>query len=552
MAEKSLFFNAFSDAESQTGYDRNYNADDLSDWFSIVCETGVLKAGLAVTAGNGLSVSVAVGKATIRGKGYVNNTDRALTLQTAPTGANPRYDLIVLRMDNTQTASARRTYLTVITGTESVPTVSSLTRNADIYDLLLAYVAVQPNATSIQQTNITDTRGDQTLCPWFTAVKGYDDYYDAIVQQFEYNETMASSGSVVTTDLPSNLYNTKYSIVDVYTNGLHEEDTAFTVDTSGGYIVINFTANKTAGAKISVVLSNFIDGEGMSTAIAQYTQWAQAVADLQTANEHTYVCNGMNDNVNITNIVNTFLNGRSFYDSMRLKVVGAFGCQNGGSYPVTVGGSGTAASPYLIFNFQAGNGKRKVILDFTDCNEIAVPISGVYASIFKIEGNVDFVGLNLYSQGKNAGTSIKLFDNKTVVNKFENCRFWLDTYTDGVIAFNGIFNNCRGEVANVTGNSYCFQTYSLVQVNGGEYLAYTGNNAQRSAIVGQSEANAVSVLYGVNMPVVAVSGYYQTHSVLQWTGGGQVNASDLITTLPNVIAVGSIRNTIEINKPNSL
>lgn len=548
MAEKGLFFNALPDSESVTGYDRNYNGDDISDWFSIVCDTGVVKNGLGVTAGSGLSVNVAVGKATIRGKGYINSSILNFTLATAPTGSDPRYDMVVLRMNNTQSYSERRTHI-IIQSVNSVPDVNYLTRNENIYDLLLAYVVVQPNATSISQ--IVDCRGDQDFCPWFTAVKGYDDYYDAIVQQFEYNGTMASAGTIVVTNLAANLYNNKYSLVEVFCNGLKEENTDYTVGTSGGYITITFTATKAAGAEISVILNNFIDGEGLPTAISQYTQWAQAVSELQEANEHTYVCNGLNDNVNITNIVNTFMSGRDFYDSMRLKIVGNFGCMNGGNYPVTVGGSGTVASPYLIFNF-ANGGKRKVVLDFTDCNEIAVPISGVYASIFKIAGNVEFVGLNLYAQGTNAGTSIKLFDNKTVITKFQNCRFWNDTYTDGIIAYNGIFTNCFGEVTNVTGNSYCFQPYSMLQVNGGEYRAYTGNSAQRSAVVGQSEANVVSVLYGVNMPVVAVTGYYQTHSILQWTGGGYVSASDLITTLTEIVASGSIRNTIAINKPNSI
>jgi hypothetical protein len=550
MSEKGLFYNAFPDADSVTGYDRNYNGDDLSNWFSIVCDTGVVKAGLAVTAGTGLSVNVAAGKATIKGKGYINDAIKTFTLSTAPTGSNPRYDMVILRMDNTQTQSGRRTYL-LIQSVDSVPAPNYLTRNGSIYDLLLAYVTVQPNATSISQSNITDCRGQVDFCPWFTAVKGYDDYYDAIVQQFEFNGTMASAGTTITTNIPTNLYNDKYSLVEVYCNGLKEENTDYTVGTSGGYITITFTSTKSAGAQISVILNNFIDGEGLPTAIGQYNQWAQAVADLQEANEHTYVCNGLNDNVNITNIVNTFMGGRNFYDSMRLKIVGNFGCQNGGNYPLTVGGSGTAASPYLIFNFNNG-GKRKVVLDFTDCNEISVPISGVYASIFKVSGNVEFVGLNLYAQGKNAGTSIKLIDNKTVITKFENCRFFNDTYTDGIIAYNGIFTNCYGEVANVTGNSYCFQPYSMLQVKGGEYRAYTGNSAQRSAIIGQSEANVVSVLYGVNMPVVGVTGYYQTHSILQWSNGGYVSASDLITTLTDVIASGSIRNTIAINKPNSI
>ena len=43
MAEKSLFFNAFEDETSETGYDRNYNADDISDWQAAFFETGVIK-----------------------------------------------------------------------------------------------------------------------------------------------------------------------------------------------------------------------------------------------------------------------------------------------------------------------------------------------------------------------------------------------------------------------------------------------------------------------------------------------------------------------------
>ena len=68
MAQKSLFFNALPDDSFETGYDRNYNADDISDWFSIVCETGVLKGGLEVSVGTGLTVNVAIGKATIKEK----------------------------------------------------------------------------------------------------------------------------------------------------------------------------------------------------------------------------------------------------------------------------------------------------------------------------------------------------------------------------------------------------------------------------------------------------------------------------------------------------
>lgn len=554
MAQKGLFYNAFPDAESPTGYDRNYNGDDLSDWFSIVCDTGVLhgedNTGLQVTAGSGLSVNVAVGKATIKGKGYINNAIVNLTLATAPTGANPRYDMITLRMDNTQTGSGRRTYI-LVQSVDSVPAPNYLTRNGDIYDLLLAYVTVQPNATAIQQTDITDCRGDKDFCPWFTAVKGYDDYYDAIVQQFEDNGVMASAGSVYISGLASSLYNDKYSLIEVYCNGLKEENTDYTVGTSGGYITITFTATKSAGAQISVVLNNFIDGEGLPTALAQYNEWVQAVEELQEKNEYTYVCNGLNDNVNITNIVNAYRNGGTDNGSARIKIVGNFGCKNGTQYVVPVGGNGTAASPYLIFNFVSGS--RRVVLDFTDCAEISIPISGVYAYVFNMAGTgFVFKGLNLVASGSSAGTVIRAINSTGGIVVCEDCRFWINGYVNSQIGNNGIYRDCRGSVSNVTGNTYCFQPTSICEISGGEYYAYTGSSSAQSAVVGQSQADAVSILYGVNAPVIARSGFYQTNSILQWSGGGQVRCRDMITTLTDIIASGVVENTIAINKPNTL
>ena len=548
MAEKSLFYNAFPDAESPTGYDRNYNADDISAWFSIVCDTGVLKGGLEVTAGSGLSVNVAAGKATINGKGYINDSVLSLPLGNAPTGSNPRYYMVVLRKDNTQTASGRKTYI-LIQSVDSVPAPNYLTRDGSIYDLLLAYAIVQPNATSISQ--IVDCRGDQDFCPWFTAVKGYDDYYDAIVQQYEFNGTMASAGTTIVTNIPTSLYNEKYSLIDVYCNGLKEENTDFTVNTSGGYITITFNSTKAAGAQISVILSNFIDGEGLNTAIADYTNWTQAVAELQEKNEYTYICNGLNDNVNITNIVNAWRSGGDDNGSARIKIVGNFGCKNGTQYVVPVGGSGTAASPYLIFNFVSGS--RRVVLDFTDCSEINIPISGVYGYIFNVTGSgFVFKGLNLVANGSSAGTTIRAINSTGGIVVCEDCRFWINGYQNSQISNNGIYRDCRGSVSNATGNTYCFQPTSIIEITGGEYYAYTGSSTAQSSIIGQSQADAVSILYGVNAPVVARTGYYQTNSILQWSGGGQVRCRDMITPLTDIISSGIVENTIAINKPNTL
>ena len=91
MAEKSLFFNALPSSEYSTGYDRNYNADDISDWLSVVWDNGVVKGGLNVTAGTGMTVNLNVGRAAIQGKAYINNAITSFTV--APNGIEKLYSL---------------------------------------------------------------------------------------------------------------------------------------------------------------------------------------------------------------------------------------------------------------------------------------------------------------------------------------------------------------------------------------------------------------------------------------------------------------------------
>lgn len=546
MAEKSLFYNAFKSSKYPTGYDRNYNADDLSDWFSIVCDTGVLKGGLKVKPStSGLKVIAESGKATINGKGYINESELELSLETAPTGTKNRYDLIVLRKDNTPVENARKTYLKVITGDDTIPTVSDLTRDSNIYDLLIAYVTVRPSATSISASDIIDCRGKPGLCPYFTAVKGYDDYYDAIIQEFQSDTTLDSTSVLVTTDIASSLYNDKYSLVDVYTNGLKESEGQYSVSTSGGFVTITFTTAKSAGSKINVVLSNFIDGEGMSTALSEYNTLVKDVATLKKANKNIYICNGKVDNLAITNLVNTFIDGGTDYDSMRLKIIGNFG------FGGFAGGDGTSASPYKVFDFHSGN--RKVILDFSDCSEIT--IDGQNFTVFFNAKNLKVEGLNLTMSGESAAKTIRVFNNVSGGNiECVDCRFSLNGYQDSLIAVNGTFTNCRGSVLNVVNNSYCFlpSAIGILRLYGGEYYAYTRSSSAKSAIVGQSQNEAVSILNGVNAPTVYRSGCYQTNAIYQL--GGIVNSTDLITTLSVTVISGksNVVGTIQANKPSQI
>ena len=559
MAEKSLFFNALPSSDYETGYDRNYNADDISDWLSVVWNNGVVKGGLNVTAGTGMTVNLNVGRAAINGKAYINNAITSFTV-AANGAASTRYDYIILRFNNN--VAVRTITAMLVTGTTSLPTTAgSLTREGNIYDLMLCYIAVAPSTSSITQAAITDTRGyDNSVntsgqyvygdlanaCGYFTAVKGYDDYYDAIIQNFESVVTLQSASTTVVTNLLSSLYNDAYSILEVYTNGIRENDNAYTIGTTGEYITITFTAAKNAGAVITVDLGNFIDGEGLSTAIAGYNQFVADVEELQVANEFNYYCNGSNDNTLITNLVNTFINGGSDYKSLKLNIIGNFG------YSYMVGGSGTSVSPYQLFNFASGN--RKVILDFSNCSAVNVSVSGVYVNIFNMTtGNIKINNLSLIANGTASGTVIRVFNTSNANIECNNCRFWVTGYQDSLISLCGTFNNCRGTVKNSINNSYCFMTAGagLLTLNGGVYYAYCGASNLKSAILGQSAANAVSLLYGVVAPTAAVSGMYQTNAIYQANANGNyVNCRDLVSSLTVYVQSGysTVAGTISLSK----
>ena len=256
--------------------------------------------------------------------------------------------------------------------------------------------------------------------------------------------------------------------------------------------------------------------------------------------------NGTNDNVLIGNIVRAYLQGGADYGTMKLNVIGNVGMT------APVYGEGTAASPFGWFNFNIES-NRNVIVDFSSAGQInPIVTNGTYNNIFHSNNDIHVIGATVIASNTAAGTNIRITSTTSGVVKFENCRFYITSYQDGLIAIRGTFINCRGSVANTINNSYCFLPSSngVVKVIGGEYYAYTGDANKQSAVVGQSGADAVSILYGVSAPTLARSGFYQTNSILQWTGGGVLSCTDLISALPMVVVAGisNIRGTIAKSK----
>ena len=155
--------------------DRKYNAEQMSEYFRGIVNEGVfqhLDGGLAVTAGTGLAVSVASGRAIIQNR-WVQNSD-AMTLSiSAASETYARKDAVVVRLNY----STRSIEIAVKAGTPAAsPVAPSMTRNSTTYEMALAYVNVAANATSV---TVTDKRSDSTVCGWVTVAQSTSGEVDA-------------------------------------------------------------------------------------------------------------------------------------------------------------------------------------------------------------------------------------------------------------------------------------------------------------------------------------------------------------------------------------
>lgn len=136
-------------------------AEDFAAAFGGVISDGVLSAdGMAVSAGGGMSVKVAVGRCWIKGHYGIVEEEEVLTIDAADS-AMGRIDRVTAVLDK----SAGKIYLTVRKGTPAAdPQPPALTRNGTIHELCLCDIAVAAGASEITAAMLTDRRSDSTLC----------------------------------------------------------------------------------------------------------------------------------------------------------------------------------------------------------------------------------------------------------------------------------------------------------------------------------------------------------------------------------------------------
>ena len=108
-----------------------------------------------------MGVLVRTGRCYVQGYyGWVT-TNEALTVPTAD-ATKPRIDRVVARLSVSVNQSVT---FAILTGTPAAnPSAPALTRTSETYEISLARIAVGAGVTSITAANITDERGDATVC----------------------------------------------------------------------------------------------------------------------------------------------------------------------------------------------------------------------------------------------------------------------------------------------------------------------------------------------------------------------------------------------------
>ena len=191
--------------------DRVYNADDFNNCINAIASDGVFKrngGGLQVGVNTGLSVRILDGYARFNGYWIKNDAIMNLDLSAADT-TNPRIDAVIVRVDT----SARTVSIELKIGAAAAtPTAPEMTRSATVNEYCLATVAVAANSTSISQANITDTRGDASVCGWVKCGS-----------PARYTNSATISEPTTTMPIGIDAYNSG-DLLDVYRGGLYLVD----------------------------------------------------------------------------------------------------------------------------------------------------------------------------------------------------------------------------------------------------------------------------------------------------------------------------------------
>lgn len=422
--------------------DRLYNADDISNYFLKLISNGVFATpsnAMQVQASSGFTVSVSAGWGFINCKWLNNDTAYNLTLDAADIVLN-RIDRVVMRLNPGN--DLRNMELAIVKGTPAqTPTAPAPTRiQGGTWELSLAQIYVAAGSTEITQANITDERGNTSLCGYVTGLIDQIDttnlfaQYDAAFSEWfsDLQETLATktmilrytntfrtgAGSVSTVPIGISQYVDGVDVLNVYVNGLKLiPGSDYTVNASAGTITLA-QALDVAGTPVNFEVLKSIDGSDAESVLSIV---AALQAEMLKIDANNYYCNGVNDNVTFPNWLATWeLTGASVAN-----VIGAFGVNE-----TTQTIDGAAYS----FAYQSARA-QEVTLNFAQCNAINARANNfAYFSGCKVNGLT--VAFN--DAANTAATAAITADSCTL----ENCNVYGSFTGAGAVTAYSV-SNCR-------------------------------------------------------------------------------------------------------------
>ena len=191
-------------------FDRAVGSDVLRSILSNYYSNGVFGISntncFKVVASNGVGMTLTVqpGACIINGATAYNKDETHITLANGE--AQPRIDLIVLRLDDDKAQRSIR--IEVIKGVaQSQPTKPSHVREGAVYDLVLANVLVKANVATITNADITDTRIDKNVCGFVSAINNLNVDGLYMQQKAMFDAWFEGIKNQLGTDLAGNLQN---------------------------------------------------------------------------------------------------------------------------------------------------------------------------------------------------------------------------------------------------------------------------------------------------------------------------------------------------------
>ncbi len=243
MAETSGFFDAVYN-ESTNSYDLEYLAAQFAAYFALFVGNGVFGSPtnqLKVSSGDGMTIKVSPGWAFINGYWYHNDEELVLSV-TSNIGTSSRSDAVLCRWD----AGSRRISAAVLVGSTEV------TRDGSYYDLKLAEILVPAGATYVPQSNITDTRMNESVCGLVTHILEVQTTEDLFAQyEAIFNEWFDSVKNQVTGDLAIRLQTEFTELngkVDTYQANTETMISEYKTDMSNSFTQYQQTVNSSINA----------------------------------------------------------------------------------------------------------------------------------------------------------------------------------------------------------------------------------------------------------------------------------------------------------------